>query len=174
MHAIKRYGAAAAVIMASLLLLLSACMRAPSLSEVLDRDIIKDDYTILHSIDVANGQLVFYQRQTYRDIGLAAVNNSLERSSIQYSGQLSTAAGTPNRHYFSMELEGQPYSIYFGRLDEPRQGPVSIRFWDAENEEEALVHKASVLNIEGASLWYMVFDHRYEKLFDVIDQQDNG
>lgn len=70
--------------------------------------------------------------------------------------------------------EGQHYSIYFGRLDEPRQAPVSIRFWDAENEEEALVHKASVLNIGGASLWYMVFDHRYEKLYDVIDQQDNG
>jgi hypothetical protein len=149
------------------LLLLTAVFIAAScigtrkdIQDALDRNVIDDDYTILHVADVKDGHLVFLERNAFNDIMVALVHKSGDKSKTDYGGYLRQDPETQGTLYFAGTLGGNTYSVYFGNLIEPPAPNEKIHIELGNHiKKEAALFQAS-----RAAIWFVCFDEKTEHI----------
>jgi len=158
------------------LLLLTALLMATSCSGVrkemqdaLDRNIIGDDYTILHVEDVRDGHLVFLERNTFKDIAAAVIHKSKDKSKTNYGGYLRQDPESEDILYFAGTLGEQTYSVYFGSLLEPPAPHEKIRI----ELGKRIIRDAAVFQASRSAVWFVFFDERTEHI-DINVLRDVG
>lgn len=140
------------------LMIITACSGdRKNIEDALNRDIIGDDFSILHTVDIVDGYITFFERNIFKDISVAIINKSKDESKTSYGGYLSQSAGEPSSHYTSAEIAGKAYSIYFGRLDERSiDKKVFVELGDQLRKEAKLFEASSGI------VWFVFFDERIE------------
>lgn len=128
-----------------------------SIKDAIDWNMIFDEYSIIKDIDVDGGQIVFLERQTFKDIGVAFVNSSRNTAKTSVSGFLSQNENDPNWYYSFSNLDEHEYSVYFGRLDEAFDENIYIQL-----ENKKIKEKATLMGGSLSTLWFIVFDERVE------------
>lgn len=137
-----------------LFLSITSCSGAKE--DTLNEKLIQDNFTILKRIEIENGYVIFFERSTYKDIGVALMSNSNNNEETSVGGYLSQNIEDANWHYSSSELEGETYSIYYGRLDEQRDGEVFIKLGTQISKKPEIIEASS------STIWYLIFDERIE------------
>lgn len=142
------------LLQALLLTLLVSCSK--TVIDAIDENKIQDGFSILSSVEIEDGNITFFERSTYKDIGVAFVNPSMSKEKTIIGGYLDQNNEETNWHYSSSDLDGNPYSVYYGTLDSYPKGRIFIDLGTGDNKE------ATVIKASSKTVWYLILKERIE------------
>lgn len=137
-----------------LLILLVSCSRTTT--DAIDENQIQDAFSILSIVDMKDGKIAFFERSTYKDVGVAFIDSSMSKEKTGIGGYLQQNHDLTNWHYSSSDINGKPYAVYYGTLDSPPTGKVFINLGVGNPKE------AAVLKTSSATVWYLILEERIE------------
>jgi hypothetical protein len=137
------------------LIFLVSC--STNIEDAIDTNIVQDKIITLSTLNLEKGYIVFFEKESHKDIGVAFIPPSKEKRKTSINGYLSQNDSNHNWHYSASELSGTFYSVYYGTLAQLPKGKVYIEFKNAVRKE------ATVLQASQSLLWTLVINERFEQ-----------
>ena len=137
------------------LIFLVSC--STNIEDAIDTNIVQDNIITLSTLHLEKGYILFFEKESHKDIGVAFIPSSKEKRKTSINGYLSQNDINHNWHYSASELGGTFYSVYYGTLTQPPKGKVYIEFKNGVRKE------VTVLQASQSLVWTLVINERFEQ-----------